>query len=167
MDESKQSKPRPITETQLKILKWLMIPFSRFNARRYLRSKGASMGRFNGRDVCVVSMTGAKSGKRRDVPLMYVPYQDGVLLVASLGGAPKHPTWYHNLVAHPDVEVHVKGETLPLRARRASAEEKPGLWRICCDHYPDYAVYQARTDRDIPVFVCEPRGPSGGAAASP
>lgn len=152
-----ESRPRPITRGQLRLLKWLMIPFSRFNARRYVRSKGASMGRFNGRDICVVSMTGARSGKRRDVPLMYVPYKEGVLLVASLGGAPEHPTWYHNLVKNPDVEVHVKGETLALRARQASAAEKAELWPICCEHYPDYATYQARTDRDIPVFICEKR----------
>jgi deazaflavin-dependent oxidoreductase (nitroreductase family) len=88
---------------------------------------------------------------------MYVPYKDGVLLVASLGGAPKHPTWYHNLVSHPDVDVRVKDRTLKLRARIASAAEKAQLWPLCVEHYPPYADYQARTDRDIPVFVCEPR----------
>ena len=115
-----EKKPRPITETQTKVIKWLMTPFSRFNAWRYIQSKGASMGSFAGRDICVASMIGAKSGKQRDVPLMYVPYQDGVILVASLGGAPKHPTWYYNLVKNPDIDVHVKGEKLALRARRAS-----------------------------------------------
>ena len=152
-----EKKPRPITETQSKVIKWLMTPFSRFNAWRYIQSKGSSMGTFAGRDICVASMIGAKSGKRRDVPLMYVPYQDGVILVASLGGAPKHPTWYYNLVKNPDIDVYVKGEKLALRARRASPEEKAQVWPICCEHYPDYATYQARTDRDIPVFICEPR----------
>ena len=148
---------KPITETQMKLIKLLMGPFSRFNARRYIKSKGASMGQFGGRDICVASMTGAKSGKQRDVPLMYVPYNDGVILVASLGGAPKHPTWYYNLVKNPDIDVYVKGEKLALRARMASAAEKAEVWPVCCDHYPDYANYQARTDRDIPVFICEPR----------
>jgi deazaflavin-dependent oxidoreductase (nitroreductase family) len=115
------------------------------------------MGTFAGRDICVASMIGAKSGKQRDVPLMYVPYQDGVILVASLGGAPRHPTWYYNLVKNPDIDVYVKGEKLALRARRASPEEKARVWPICCEHYPDYATYQARTERDIPVFICEPR----------
>jgi len=151
------SRPRPITETQLKLIKWLMVPFSRFNARRYIKSKGASMGQFGGRDICVASMTGAKSGKRRNVPLMYVPYKQGVILVASLGGAPKHPTWYYNLVKNPDIDVYVKGQQLALRARQASPTEKAEVWPICCEHYPDYADYQARTDRDIPVFICEPR----------
>jgi deazaflavin-dependent oxidoreductase (nitroreductase family) len=152
-----EKKPRPITETQTKVIKWLMTPFSRFNAWRYIQSKGSSMGTFAGRDICVASMIGAKSGKRRDVPLMYVPYRDGVILVASLGGAPRHPTWYYNLVKNPDIDVDVKGEKLTLRARRASPEEKAQVWPICCEHYPDYATYQARTDRDIPVFICEPR----------
>lgn len=152
-----EKKPRPITETQTKLIKWLMTPFSRFNAWRYIQSKGASMGTFAGRDICVASMVGAKSGKQRDVPLMYVPYQDGVILVASLGGAPRHPTWYYNLVKNPDIDVYVKGEKLALRARRASPEEKTRVWPICCEHYPDYATYQARTERDIPVFICEPR----------
>jgi deazaflavin-dependent oxidoreductase (nitroreductase family) len=79
------------------------------------------MGKLNGRDICVVSMTGAK------------------------------------MVKHPGVDVHVKGETLELRARLASAEEKAKVWPVCVEHYPDYALYQARTERDIPVFICEPR----------
>ena len=97
--------PRPIGEIQLKLMKWLMIPFSRFHARRYLKSAGSSLGSFGEHDICVVSMTGARSGKRRDIPLMYVPYKEGVILVASLGGAPRHPTWYYNLVKNPDVDV--------------------------------------------------------------
>ena len=148
---------KPISETQLKVMKILMKPFSRFNAWRYIKSNGTSMGRLGGRDICVASMTGAKTGKQRDVPLMYVPYNDGVILVASLGGAPRHPTWYYNLVKNPDIDVYVKGEKLALRARVASTAEKAEVWPVCCDHYPDYANYQARTDRDIPVFICEPR----------
>jgi F420H(2)-dependent quinone reductase len=115
------------------------------------------MGKFAGRDICVVTMKGAKSGKQRHVPLMYVPHQGGVILVASLGGAPKHPTWYYNLVANPDIEVQVRHRVLPLRARRASAEEKAGVWPTCVECYPDYDLYQRRTKRDIPVFICEPR----------
>jgi deazaflavin-dependent oxidoreductase (nitroreductase family) len=88
---------------------------------------------------------------------MYVPHGEGVLLVASLGGAPKHPTWYYNLVENPDVDVQVTDRTLRLRARLATPAEKAKLWPVCVEHYPPYADYQARTDRDIPVFVCEPR----------
>ena len=148
---------RRMSFTELKLTKLFIGPFSRWNARRYLKSQGRSMGTFAGRDICVATMKGAKSGERRDVPLMYVPYGEGVLLVASLAGAPKHPTWYHNLVQHPDVDVTVKDRTLHLRARRATPAEKARLWPICVEHYPPYAGYQARTDRDIPVFICEPR----------
>lgn len=153
-----EKQPRPISRVQMRLMKLLMTPFSRWNARRYLRTNGTSMGRFNGRDICVARMTGAKTGRRRDVPLMYVPYNEGVLLVASLGGAPEHPTWYHNLVKNPEVDVQVMGETLELRARIASPQEKAELWPVCVEHYPDYALYQARTERDIPVFICTPRG---------
>jgi deazaflavin-dependent oxidoreductase (nitroreductase family) len=151
------AKPRPMSEWQMRIMRLIVGPVSRFNARRYLASDGRSLGRIAGRDICVASMTGAKSGKRRDVPLMYVPYREGVLLVASLGGAPKHPTWYYNLVSQPDVDVRVKEKTLRLRAHLATPAEKAAVWPTCVEYYPDYANYQARTDRDIPVFICEPR----------
>jgi deazaflavin-dependent oxidoreductase (nitroreductase family) len=148
---------RRMSELEMRLLKWLLVPFSRWNARTYLGSLGLRMGRLLGRDVCVVSMIGARSGQRRDVPIMYVPHGAGVLLVASLGGAPKHPSWYHNLRKNPDVTVHVKDRTLRLRARLTTAAEKAKLWPICVEHYPPYATYQERTDRDIPVFICEPR----------
>jgi deazaflavin-dependent oxidoreductase (nitroreductase family) len=148
---------KPISEAQLTMMKPLMRLFSRFHARRYLKSAGAKMAQLGGRDICVVTMTGARSGKTRHVPLMYVPYKEGVILVASLAGAPRHPTWYYNLVAHPDIEVQVKGNTLSLRARQASAQEKAEVWPVCVEHYPDYDLYRRRTDRDIPVFICEPR----------
>jgi deazaflavin-dependent oxidoreductase (nitroreductase family) len=154
-----EDRPKPISESQMKLMKFLMAPFSRLQARRYLKSGGDKMGQLRGRDVCVITMKGAKTGKTRHVPVMYVPTEDGegVIVVASLGGAPKHPTWYHNLVANPDVEVQVKGRSLSLRARQATSEEKAAVWPQCVRHYPDYQLYQDRTDRDIPVFLCEPR----------
>jgi deazaflavin-dependent oxidoreductase (nitroreductase family) len=151
------TEPRPITERQLRILKPLMANFAKLNAFIYKKTNGRWMNKFAGRDICLVTMTGAKSGKQRDVPLMYVPYGDGVILVASLGGAPRNPTWYYNLVAHPDIEVRVKGRHMKLRARRVDAVEKARLWPVCIEHYPDYDLYQRRTGRDIPVFLCEPR----------
>jgi deazaflavin-dependent oxidoreductase (nitroreductase family) len=109
-----------------------------------------------GDDVCFVTMKGAKSGRTLTIPLMYVPYKEGVLLVASLGGAPQHPVWYHNLVKHPDIEVTHRGRRMKLRARLARPEEKPALWPIADDHYKPYADYRKRTTREIPIFVCEP-----------
>jgi deazaflavin-dependent oxidoreductase (nitroreductase family) len=110
----------------------------------------------SGDEVCFVTMTGAKSGRRITIPLMYVPYEDGVLLVASRGGSPHHPVWYHNIAKNPEILVRHRGSEMELHARLATAEEKPKLWPICDSHYAPYADYRARTDRDIPIFVCEP-----------
>jgi deazaflavin-dependent oxidoreductase (nitroreductase family) len=134
-----------------------LILFARLNAAVYRLSGGRLMGKFGNSEICVVRMTGARSGARRDIPLMYVPNGAGVLLVASLGGAPNNPVWYHNLVAHPDIEVLIKGETRKLRARVASTEEKAAVWPRCIAAYPPYQSYQDRTSRDIPVFICDPR----------
>ena len=84
-----------------------------------------------GDEVCFVTMTGARSGRILTVPLMYIPYEDGLLLVASQGGAPKNPAWYFNLVKHPDIEVNHRGRRMRLRARLATADEKPELWPVC------------------------------------
>jgi deazaflavin-dependent oxidoreductase (nitroreductase family) len=121
------------------------------------RLSGGGLNKLGGDDVCFVTMTGAKSGRALTIPLMYVPHGEGVLLVASLGGAPKNPVWYHNLVAHPDIEVEHRGRRMKLRARLAEPSEKDAFWPVCDQHYAPYAEYRARTTRDIPIFVCEPR----------
>ncbi len=120
-------------------------------------SGGRAFNKMKGDEVCFVTMTGAKSGRRLTIPLMYVPHAGGVLLVASLGGAPKSPLWFGNLVKHPDISVRHRTRTMQLTARLARAEEKAALWPVCDAHYAPYADYRARTTRDIPIFVCEPR----------
>ena len=117
---------------------------------------GRLLNSFGGDDVCFVTMKGAKSGRTLTIPLMYIPYRDGVLLVASLGGAPRNPAWYYNLVKHPEIAVRHRGGRMNLRARLANLEEKPALWPICDQHYAPYADYRKRTTRDIPIFVCKP-----------
>lgn len=147
----------PMTETEFKRIRRVVKPFSALNALVYRLSGGRLMGKFQGREICLVTMTGAKSGKKRVVPLMYVPHEDGVILVASQGGAPKSPVWYGNLLAHPDIEVQHRDRKLKLRARLVDDAEKARVWPVCVEHYPPYDDYQARTDRNIPVFVCGPR----------
>ncbi len=93
---------------------------------------------------------------KRKWPMMHVPYKDGVLLVASRGGASENPAWYYNLRASPTIEVHFKGARLNLKARQASPEEKAELWPFCVEAYPSYGDYQTWTTLDIPVFVCLP-----------
>jgi deazaflavin-dependent oxidoreductase (nitroreductase family) len=88
---------------------------------------------------------------------MYVPYRDGVILVASQGGAAKNPIWYNNFVKHPDIEVRHRGRHMKLRARLASLDEKAGLWPICDENYAPFEEYRERTTREIPMFVCEGR----------
>jgi F420H(2)-dependent quinone reductase len=152
--------PRPITETQYRLMKPFARLLSRAQVALYRLSSGRLGARFGGGDVCVVHMVGAKSGRSLEMPLMYVPYQEGVLLVASFAGGPHHPSWYYNLVAQPRIEVEWNGQRKVLVARRASSEEKALVWPLCCRHYPDFDMYQRRTPRDIPVFICA--APAGG-----
>ncbi len=133
----------------IKAMTKVHMAFHRLFGGRYFNSLG-------GDEVCFVEMKGARSGRQLTVPLMYVPYREGALLVASQGGAPHNPAWVHNLVKHPDVVVTHRGRRMELRARLATAEEKPQLWPICDEHYAPYATYRGRTERDIPIFVCEP-----------
>lgn len=144
------------SEEMAKIIPYLKV-FSSLNEKIYRWTGGRVLGKLNGYDVCLVTMTGAKSGKQRVIPLMYVPYKEGVIIVASQGGAPRNPVWFNNLVAHPDIDVQYKTRKMKLRARRAEADEKAAVWPVCCEYYPDYDLYQKRTPRDIPVFICEPR----------
>jgi deazaflavin-dependent oxidoreductase (nitroreductase family) len=146
----------PMTQEEFRKLRRFIKPFSRLNVWVYRLTGGRLMGTLQGRPV-VLTMTGAKSGQRRTIPLMYVPYKDGIIVVASQGGAPRSPVWYRNLVENPDIEAQYRSRKMKLRARQVDDAEKAALWPICVEHYPPFEDYQARTDRNIPVFVCEPR----------
>lgn len=135
--------------------RWLLKAFTKFNVFIYKLSGGELMNTLAGIPIILVKMKGAKSGTMKTIPLMYVPYNKGVILVASQGGAPKHPVWYYNLIKNPEVEITHGGQTRKLTARRVNNEEKAELWPTCVKHYPPYEQYQNRTDRNIPVFLCE------------
>jgi deazaflavin-dependent oxidoreductase (nitroreductase family) len=135
--------------------RWQLKLFTRLHVLLHRLSFGRLFNSLAGDDVCFVSMNGARSGRTMTRPLMYVPYRDGILLVASQGGAPRNPAWYYNLVKYPDIQVSHRGRRMTLRARLATADEKPDLWPICDQAYAAYADYRARTSRDIPIFVCE------------
>ena len=136
--------------------KWILKTMSRTHIFLNKITGGKMFNTLAGDEVCFVTMTGAKSGRSITMPLMYVPYNKGVLLVASMGGAVKNPVWYYNIAKNPDISVRYRGKVMNLRARLATAEEKPGLWPMCDAAYAPYADYRARTNRDIPIFVCEP-----------
>lgn len=109
-----------------------------------------------GLPVIVLTTLGARSGKIRKTPLMRVEHEGTYAAVASLGGAPKHPVWYHNVVADPHVELQDGGTRQDMTAREVTGEEKAQWWERAVAAYPAYADYQKKTDREIPVFVLEP-----------
>jgi F420H(2)-dependent quinone reductase len=111
----------------------------------------------SGRPIVLVTVRGAKSGKLRYTPVMRVEHDGRYAMVASKGGAPEHPNWYHNLVANPHVELQDGTVTKEYDAREVSGAERDEWWERAVAAYPPYAEYQTRTDRQIPVFVLEPR----------
>jgi deazaflavin-dependent oxidoreductase (nitroreductase family) len=127
------------------------------HVRRYRETGGAEGHDWRGTQTLLLTTTGRKSGQKRTSPLIYQPYGDNYLVVASKGGAPAPPAWYLNLQEHPRVEVQVRDDTFPARARTATPEEKPDMWRTMTATWPDYDAYQRKTDRDIPVVVLEPQ----------
>jgi deazaflavin-dependent oxidoreductase (nitroreductase family) len=127
--------------------------------RGYVESDGEKGHRWRGVDTLLLTTRGRKSGKLRRTALIYGRDGDRYIVVASKGGAGKHPEWYLNLVANPEVEVQAGAAKFTARARTASAEEKPELWRLMTSVWPDYDAYQARTERDIPVVVLERLAP--------
>ena len=109
-----------------------------------------------GRPVVLVTTRGAKTGKLRKVPLMRVEHDGRYAIVASLGGAPQNPVWYYNVKADPQVGLQDGTEAGEFVAREVTGDEKAVWWERAVATYPDYADYQRKTDREIPVFVLEP-----------
>ncbi len=110
-----------------------------------------------GRSVILVTMLGRRSGKVRKLPVMRVEAAGRYAALGSLGGAPKNPAWVGNLRANPDVLVQDGTRTMPMRAREVEGAERHAWWVRAVEAFPDYAAYQARTQRQIPIFVLEPR----------
>jgi deazaflavin-dependent oxidoreductase (nitroreductase family) len=121
----------------------------------YERSGGTEATTLQGVPVVVVTSVGARSGNLRKNPVMRVEHEGAYALVASKGGAPSHPTWYHNLVAHPRVELQDGPDRHDYLVRVAEGDERAAWWERAVAVWPAYADYQTRTDREIPVFVAE------------
>jgi F420H(2)-dependent quinone reductase len=131
---------------------------SREQVELYEGSGGTEGTTLRGRPVVILTSVGARSGKIRKTPLMRVEHEGRYAVVASLGGAPTHPVWYYNLVAHPRAELQdgpVKGDYI---AREVTGEERAVWWERAVAAWPDYAGYQEKTSRQIPVFVLTPTG---------
>lgn len=125
------------------------------HVERYLETDGAEGHDWRGTQVLLLTTKGHRSGERRTTPLIYGRSGDDLLVVASKGGSDEPPAWYVNLREHPDAEVQLLDERFAVRARDATPEEKPAMWREMVGHWPDYDDYQERTDREIPVVVLE------------
>jgi F420H(2)-dependent quinone reductase len=122
-------------------------------------SSGGTQGttlRDSGLPVVIVTNLGARSGKLRKTPVMRVEHGGSYAMVASKGGAPEHPVWYYNLRANPRVELQDGAHRQDMVAREVSGDERAQWWKLAVDAFPNYAEYQQKTSREIPVFVLEP-----------
>ena len=127
--------------------------WARENAEIYMESGGTEGTVLQGKPVILLTTIGAKTGKLRKTPLMRVEHNGEYAVVASLGGAPKNPVWYYNIKAHPRVELQDGSESHDYDAREVFGDEKAPWWDRCVQAWPDYANYQKKTERQIPVFV--------------
>ncbi|HEX7825211.1 MAG TPA: nitroreductase family deazaflavin-dependent oxidoreductase [Mycobacterium sp.] len=130
--------------------------WARENAETYIRSGGTDGTELKGKAVILLTTVGAKTGKIRKTPLMRVENNGEYAVVASLGGAPKHPVWYWNIKKNPRVELQDGTVTKDYDAHEVVGEDKAVWWERAVEAWPDYADYQKKTDRQIPVFVLTP-----------
>ncbi|MFS2293339.1 MAG: nitroreductase family deazaflavin-dependent oxidoreductase [Actinomadura sp.] len=129
--------------------------FGEEHVRRYQETDGEVGHEWEGTVTLLLTTVGRRSGKEHTTPLIYQKEGDAYIVVASKGGADDHPDWYKNLQANPEVKVQVKGDKFTARARTATPEEKPRLWRKMVAAWPAYEEYQQKTSRDIPVVILE------------
>jgi len=130
--------------------------WARTNAEVYEATNGEEGGDLRGRPVIVRTSVGARTGKLRKTALMRVEHDGVYAVVASLGGSPRNPVWYYNLKKTPHVELQDRANKRDYTAREVTGDEKAVWWERAVATWPDYANYQARTDREIPVFVLDP-----------
>jgi deazaflavin-dependent oxidoreductase (nitroreductase family) len=118
-------------------------------------NKGKVSGPFEGMELLLLTNTGAKSGKEFVIPLVYTEDGDNLVIIASKGGAPSHPDWYHNLIANPKAKIEVGEEKFEVIAKPTSGEERERLYEQHATKYPNFNEYKANTTREIPVFLLE------------
>jgi F420H(2)-dependent quinone reductase len=132
--------------------------FTRGHVLAYRLTRGLVGHRIPGvPQVLLLDHVGAKSGRKRTTPLSYLRDGHDIVIVASKGGSPRHPSWFHNLRANPETTVQVGSRRIPVRVRVATPEERKRLWPEVVDLYGGYEGYQRRTKREIPLVILEPR----------
>jgi len=133
----------------------------------YEATGGREGGTLEGRPVVILTMTGAATGKVRKIPVMRIERDGTYLAVASAGGAPSHPAWYHNLLANPEVRVQDRTTVHRLRAREVFGAEKAKAWQLAESRWPHFPEYRAKAGREIPILLLEPdRGNERASATS-
>lgn len=152
------NQPRPFTKTEERVgsvfVKWM----SAANTALFRATGGRLGAKFRyGAPVFLLITTGRKSGAPRTAPLLYLQEGSDYVVVGSKGGMSHDPLWVKNLAANPDAEIEIGSQRIKVRARTANADEKARLWPKLVQMYPDYADYQARTERNIPVILLSPR----------
>jgi len=133
--------------------------WAREQAELYERTDGAEGNDMRGQPIIVLTTVGAKTGKLRKTALMRVEHDGDYAVVASMGGAPNHPVWHRNLGAHPLCELHDVGSKRDYLARQLQGNERDLWWQRSCAVWPDYAQYQTKTERVIPIWLLEPVDP--------
>lgn len=149
--------PKPFTEAQERRGDRFIKFMSSVNTGLYRRTGGRLGGRLAGAPVCLLTTLGRRSGEPRTMPLLYLRDGADIVLVASKGGFSRHPQWYLNLLANPEVTVQIKRHRMEMTAVVADETRKAALWPRLVEMYRQYDDYQARTDREIPVVICTPR----------
>ena len=145
-DDTQQPELRTNTDTSL---------LGEEHVRAYRETDGETGYIWNGVTTLLMTMTGRKSGEPRTIPIIFTQVGDKQVIIASKGGAPKHPVWYLNICANPNVEIQIKGDKFKATARTAESPEREELWAEAVKNWPNYEVYQSRTERKIPVVVIE------------
>lgn len=147
---------KPLSPMQQKLLKLVLKPVSYFNTWLYRTSGGKLGGKVAGAPVMLLITTGRKSGQPRTAPLLYLEDGEDIVVVASQGGMSEDPLWFKNLEANPEAEIEIGKEKRKVRARRATDEEKAAHWPKVTALYSGFDLYQARTERNIPVVILSP-----------
>ena len=129
-----------------------LLSFNQDIVDEFRANEGRCGGRFEGNDMILVTMKGAKSGEERTWPLTFHPYEDDYVVMASAGGHPRHPAWYHNLMKHPDVEIEVGTERFPVRAVQTQGDERARVYESMVAAMPRFGEYQSKVDREIPIL---------------
>ena len=125
------------------------------HVRVYRETNGEKGYIWNGVPILLLTTTGRKSGQPRTIPIIFTQYGDSWVIIASKGGSPTHPKWYLNILDDPNVQVQVKANIQEAKARTAESPEREKIWAECVKTWPNYDIYQSRTDRQIPVVVID------------